>query len=690
MISCSIAILFLPLLAFIVQIFFGKRIPRGGDWVSTGAIFLALLLSLIVLFNAIGERNPDYFERETWTWMDFGTSKLSLGIQLDNIAAIMLVVVTLVSALVHLYSIGYMHNDPLYHQFFAFLSLFSFSMLGLVLSDNFLSLYIFWELVGISSYLLIGFWFEKPSAADACKKAFIVNRIGDFGMFSGILLIVWQVGPLGYQEVFQAVGDGGFGGGLLTLTGICLFAGAVGKSAQFPLHVWLPDAMEGPTPVSALIHAATMVAAGVYMVTRMFPILTPDALLLIAYVGSITALLGATIAIAQNDIKRVLAYSTVSQLGYMMMGLGVGAYVAGFFHLMTHAAFKACLFLGSGSVIHAMHDVVHGSDRDPQDLRNMGALKSYMPTTYRTFLIATIALSGVPLTSGFLSKDSILAGTLGFSLANPAHFLIPLIGFGAAGLTAFYMFRLVFLTFHGEARWKGSGSGHTEPHESPKVMTIPLIVLAALSLWFWYSPNPVSPSGWFHDIVVQPVSLATGEYEPQGGMADTREPPGPVLAEHGDEGASHLVAMALSILVAGTGIFIAYKLYFLQGKRSLEKEARAREKSGLYKAVLNKWYFDEFYSASFVRGTLALRRALGWFDQHIIDGIVDFTGTLTIMVAKVEGLFDNWVVDGLVNLTGALVRRLGDGLRRVQTGRIQSYLIMAMAGIVLMMILRIM
>ncbi|MSS73024.1 MAG: NADH-quinone oxidoreductase subunit L, partial [Candidatus Latescibacteria bacterium] len=525
MISYSIAILLLPLAAFGIQIFFGKRLPRGGDWVSTGAIFIALLLALRVLGHAIGESNPNYLEREAWTWMDFGSSRLSLGIQIDNIAAIMLVVVTLVSALVHLYSTGYMHGDSRYHQFFAFLSLFSFSMLGLVLSDNFLCLYIFWELVGVSSYLLIGFWFEKRSAADACKKAFITNRVGDFGMFAGILILVWQVGPLGYQEVFHAVGQGHLSGGLLTLAGICLFLGAVGKSAQFPLHVWLPDAMEGPTPVSALIHAATMVAAGVYMVTRMFPILTPDALLFIAYIGAITAILGASIAIAQNDIKRVLAYSTISQLGYMVMGLGVGAYVAGFFHLVTHAAFKACLFLGSGSVIHAMHGVLHHSDKDPQDMRNMGALKKYMPTTYKTFLLATVALAGVPLTSGFLSKDSILAGTLEFSMEHPQHFLIPLIGFGAAGITAFYMFRLVFLTFHGEGRWKeGHGShghghdshghdahGHAgEPHESPRVMTIPLVVLASLSLWFWYSPNPVSPSGWFHHMIVKPESLATG------------------------------------------------------------------------------------------------------------------------------------------------------------------------------------
>ncbi len=708
MISYAIAILLLPLAAFGVQIFFGKRLPRGGDWVSVGAIFLSLLLSLIVLGHAIGEYNPNYFEREQWTWMDFGGSKISLGIQLDNVAAIMLVVVTLVSALVHLYSVGYMHGDKLYHQFFAFLSLFSFSMLGLVLSDNFFCLYIFWELVGVSSYLLIGFWFEKPSAADACKKAFIVNRVGDFGMFAGILILLWQVGPLGYQEVFQAVGQGELSGGLLTLAGVCLFLGAVGKSAQFPLHVWLPDAMEGPTPVSALIHAATMVAAGVYMVTRMFPILTPDALLLIAYIGAITAILGASIAIAQNDIKRVLAYSTISQLGYMIMGLGVGAYVAGFFHLVTHAAFKACLFLGSGSVIHAMQGVVHGSDRDPQDVRNMGALKGYMPTTYWTFLTATIALAGVPLTSGFLSKDSILAGTLEFSMGHPQHFLIPLIGFGAAGITAFYMFRLVFLTFHGEARWRdghgahGAGHGHDshgghghagEPHESPRVMTIPLVVLAALSLWFWYSPNPVSPSGWFHHMVVKPESLATGGGGHGGHAGAVEGMTGPVLAQHGGhEGdhTAHLMAMALSVLVAGLGIWVSYRLYYLRGKEMLEREERARKESGLYKAMLNKWYFDEFYDATFIRGTLALRMALGWFDQKVIDGIVNMVGRVTVLVSKADGLFDNWVVDGAVNGTAAIISTLGDGLRRLQTGRIQSYLIMAMAGIVLMMVLRMM
>ena len=383
----------LPLAAFAVQAFFGRRLPRGGDWVPLAAIGLALILSLRLFAQSISAYDPHWqLPLDPWVWLDLNVTRISVGLLVDNITVIMLVVVTLVSGLVHLYSVGYMHGDPRYSRFFGFLAIFSFSMLGLVLVDNFLLLYVFWELVGLSSYLLIGFWYEKPSAASACKKAFLVNRVGDLGFFVGIMIVFWHLGVFDYDSVYEGVAEGKLGGWWLTAAGLCLFCGAIGKSAQFPLHVWLPDAMEGPTPVSALIHAATMVAAGVYMVTRMFPILTPDALVVIAYIGAITAILGATIAVAQYDIKRVLAYSTISQLGYMIMGLGVGAYVAGFFHLMTHAAFKACLFLGSGSVIHAMHHVYHHSDKDPQDMRNMGGLKAKMPMTFLTFLLATVAL----------------------------------------------------------------------------------------------------------------------------------------------------------------------------------------------------------------------------------------------------------------------------------------------------------
>ncbi|MFN3821091.1 MAG: NADH-quinone oxidoreductase subunit L, partial [bacterium] len=497
-----------PLLAFGIVSFIGRRLPRGGDWVSLGAIFSGLGISLYLLIT-LGLRS---FKMHPFSWkiewLNWGSYRFSVGIYLDEIALIMLVVVTLISALVHLYSVGYMKGDPKYSRFFAFLSFFSFSMLGLVLADNLLILFCFWELVGLSSYLLIGFWHERLSAAQAAVKAFVVNRVGDAGMLLGILLVFSTLQTLQINNIYAGVEEGRLGGKLLTIAGLLLFTGAIGKSAQFPLHVWLPDAMEGPTPVSALIHAATMVAAGVYLTARIFPILTPEASVLIAYVGGFTALFSATIALAQNDIKRVLAYSTISQLGYMIMALGVGSYTAGFFHLVTHAMFKACLFLGSGSVIHSMHYALHkvSSHADPQDIRNMGGLKTHLPITFYTFLIATLALSGIPLTSGFLSKDAILGGTLAFVRDHPKHFVLAIFGFGGAGLTAFYMFRLVWLVFAGSFRGGEEAKSHL--HESPPVMLLPLVILSALCAWFIFtlpSLNFATPEGgWFEKLVETP------------------------------------------------------------------------------------------------------------------------------------------------------------------------------------------
>jgi NADH-quinone oxidoreductase subunit L len=502
-------ILVAPLVTFAIVILLGKRLPRGGDWLSLFSIWTGLAASLYLFFKyLLGSYDPNYFVGYSFNWLKWGNYDLTIGYAIDNMGIMMLVVVTLVSSLVHLYSVGYMHGDPKYSRFFAFLSLFSFSMLGLVLVDNLLMIYCFWELVGLSSYLLIGFWHEKDSAANAGKKAFITNRIGDAGMLIGILLVFTTLGTLNLHEIAAGVTAGKLSGGVLTAAGVLLFCGAIGKSAQFPLHVWLPDAMEGPTPVSALIHAATMVAAGVYLVARLFVILTFDASLVIAYIGGFTALFAATIAVAQNDIKRVLAYSTLSQLGYMVMALGAGAYMAGFFHLVTHAMFKACLFLGSGSIIHAMHHALHHihSDADPQDMRNMGGIRKLMPLTFWTFLIATISLSGVPLTSGFLSKDAILGGSLAFAMIHPKHWILPVLGFSAAILTAFYMFRLIYLTFFGTFR--PGEKAEAELHESPWVMTLPLVVLAALSISiFFVAPgtNPFNPGkGWFATLFPNP------------------------------------------------------------------------------------------------------------------------------------------------------------------------------------------
>jgi NADH-quinone oxidoreductase subunit L len=653
----------------------------------------------------------------------------------DNVAAIMLVVVTIVSALVHLFSIGYMKGDVRYGRYFAYLGIFSFSMLGIVLTNNFLMMYVSWELVGLSSYLLIGHWFEKKSASDAAKKAFIVNRVGDVGMFTGILILYATFHTFRFDTIFAAMQSGAvpFGStSWLTAAGILIFCGAIGKSAQFPLHVWLPDAMEGPTPVSALIHAATMVAAGVYLVTRTFAMMTADALMVIAYIGMITAFISATIAIAQNDIKKVLAYSTVSQLGYMVMGLGVGAYTAGFFHLSTHAMFKAGLFLGSGSVIHAMHHALHHANdhhTDPQDIRNMGGLRHKMPVTFWTFVMFTLAISGVPFTSGFLSKDEILAGTLAFG-GLTGHYVIPIVAFLVAGLTSFYMFRLVILTFLGEHK---DHHRFDAIHESPLVMTIPLLVFATLSFFAFYSWNPFgAASGWFFQAVERPASVVPAIVAAAG-----KEPFEEALHH------VHLTAMVLSLLIAGTGIFVAFATYYW---KRIDADAIAARLRPVHQFLLNKWYFDELYDATAVRGTIALANAYRWFDNTVIDGIVNGTakwtlgltlgtrdtweegtagsmfyraasvlislfvgwtvatelipagaGTLLIAGYGLLGLgaagltffllivgvggFDNKVVDGAVNLTAYLAGFFGLLTRKVQTGRVQTYLAFVLFGV---------
>lgn len=574
-----------PLADFAILIFSSKRIPRSGDWLGTSSLFAALALSLIILITKLGVYH-DQTLQTTFTWVNLGNvpgigpMQIDLGFMIDNVAAIMLVVVCIVSSLVHLFSIGYMKDDVRYGRYFAYLGLFSFSMIGIVLTNNFFLMYVSWELVGLSSYLLIGHWFEKKSASDAAKKAFIVNRVGDVGMFTGILILFATFHTFSFDAIFEAMKAGQIPFGSetwLTAAGILIFCGAIGKSAQFPLHVWLPDAMEGPTPVSALIHAATMVAAGVYLITRTFAMMTADALMVITYIGAITAFISATIAIAQNDIKKILAYSTVSQLGYMVMGLGVGAYSAGFFHLTTHAMFKAGLFLGAGSVIHAIHHAMqHSNDHhtDPQDIRNMGGLRMKMPITFWTFLMYTLAICGVPFTSGFLSKDEILAGTLAYGELT-GRWIIPIIGFFVAGLTAFYMFRLVILTFFGEHKEQRRLDAI---HESPKVMTIPLIVFAVLSFFAFYSFNPLSAaSGWFSHAVQRPESVV-----PVVVAAANTE----IFTEALHH--SHIPAILLSMIVTGIGIYFAFAAYYWK-KFSVDAIASAPVLRYLYKFFLNKW-----------------------------------------------------------------------------------------------------
>ncbi|MDP4115092.1 MAG: NADH-quinone oxidoreductase subunit L, partial [Bacteroidota bacterium] len=455
-------------------------------------ICLTFILSAFLAFQKLAYYPAPIVKEFTWINLGntplLGVIKVNLGILVDNLSVIMMAVVALISMLVHFFSLAYMKDDIRYNRYFAYLGIFTFSMSGIVLAHNILMMYIFWELVGISSYMLIGFWFEKKSASDAAKKAFLVNRVGDIGMFAGILILFTNYKTFTFSEIFHQISIGHlpFSSEFwLTVAGLLIFCGAVGKSAQFPLHVWLPDAMEGPTPVSALIHAATMVAAGVYLVVRVYPILSGDALFIIACIGALSAFIPATIALTQNDIKKVLAYSTISQLGYMIMALGVGAYQFAFFHLVTHAFFKACLFLGSGSVIYAMHH--------EQDMRQMGGLKKKMPWTYATFLISTLAISGIPLTSGFLSKDGILAGTFAFGNLT-GNYIFMITGFLVAMLTAFYMFRVVLLTFHGEPR---NQVKFDHAKESPLVMVLPLVVLSILSIFFFYTFNPINANqGW--------------------------------------------------------------------------------------------------------------------------------------------------------------------------------------------------
>lgn len=678
MLQLVLYILLSPLVAFAIVIFFGKKLPRNGDWVSLFAVWTGLLASFYLLFtHVLGNFDPNTVANWQFEWLRWGSYTLVIGIALDNMAVVMLIVVTLVSALVHLFSVGYMKGDPKYHRFFAYLSFFTFSMLGLVLADNLLIIYAFWELVGLSSYLLIGFWYEKKSAADASKKAFITNRVGDAGMLIGILLVFTTLGTLNLSEVAQGVIDGKLAGGLLTFAGLALFCGAIGKSAQFPLHVWLPDAMEGPTPVSALIHAATMVAAGVYLVARLFVILTWDAALVIAYVGGFTALFAATIAVAQNDIKRVLAYSTVSQLGYMIMAMGVGSYMAGFFHLVTHAMFKACLFLGSGSVIYAMHEALHHvhSHKDAQDIRNMGGLKKYLPTTYLTFLIATISLAGVPLSSGFLSKDAILGGTLAFSMEHPQHSILLVFGFGAALLTAFYMFRLVYLTFFGEFRGGTDAEKHLK--ESPSVMTLPLVVLATLSVFLFYTLPSLNPfaatGGWFATLFETPAR----NYEPLFIMTEHRE-----HLQH----SAHIWAMVLSVLVAGTGIMISTMGYLW---KKIDVEMWRQRLLPLHSGMLNKWWMDELYDATVIKGTLIWSNALSWFDGKVIDGIVNGTASIFRVFSKINGWFDNTVVDGLVNVTAWVIGFAGQFVRIFQGGQVQRYVLYSLVVIGLVILINV-
>jgi NADH-quinone oxidoreductase subunit L len=655
-----------PLAGVAVMLFAGRRLSHGAvSAVGVGSVFLAMLYAFGAIAQLIAlPPARRMIEIVLFDWVPAGAMhtfsghltnfNAQWGMLLDPLSAVMIGVVTGVGFLIHVYSIGYMAHEGGYYRFFGYMNLFMFSMLVLVLANNLLLLFVGWEGVGLCSYLLIGFYFLRKSAADAGKKAFIVNRIGDAGFLLGLFLLVGTIGTLRFTEVGPAIEAGGFavGSGVMTAIALLLFVGATGKSAQIPLYVWLPDAMEGPTPVSALIHAATMVTAGVYMIARMNVVfqLAPVAMAAVATIGAVTAIYAASMGLVQNDIKRVLAYSTVSQLGYMFLALGVGAFTAGIFHLMTHAFFKALLFLGSGSVIHAMSG--------EQDIRKMGALWSKIPITAKTFLVATIAISGIPPLAGFVSKDAILAASFN---ARP---LLWAIAFVTAGMTAFYMFRLVFLTFFGESRVPHEVEHHV--HESPPSMTVPLILLAILSV----------VGGW----IGWPESL--------GGSDRFAHFLDPVIARHAEvvaavpEGATHsteYALMALSVLVALIGILLAWQFYL---DRPSVPERLAKNWGGLYSLLYNKYYVDQIYDAMFVNRAKDLGTTLGEFDLAIVDGVgVNGTGWLTRVSSIISMAWDSWVIDGLVNLAARMVWILSYPVRMLQSGRVSNYALLIVLGV---------
>jgi NADH-quinone oxidoreductase subunit L len=644
----------------------GKRLV---SFIALASVCLSMLLAIVVVYELFGIRHEEVFSRDLFTWLKSGSLPLAgggsasfevpWGFQLDPLSGVMILVVTVVGFLIHIYSTGYMWDDTGYYRFFAYMNLFMFAMLTLVLANNFAMMFVGWEGVGLCSYLLIGFYFEKKSAGDAGKKAFVVNRIGDAGFLLGMMLIFAHFGSLRYEEVFSKaaalpIQDGH---GYLFWATLCLFIGATGKSAQIPLYTWLPDAMEGPTPVSALIHAATMVTAGVYMVCRCNALYSraPETMMIVAAIGALTAIFAATIGFAQRDIKRVLAYSTVSQLGYMFAALGVGAFAGGIFHLMTHAFFKALLFLGSGSVIMAMHH--------EQDMMKMGGLRKHLPWTYATMLVGTLAIAGVPGLAGFFSKDEIL-----WRAWSNGHQVVWLLLWLGAGMTAFYMFRLIFLTFCGEERMEE----HTRHHlrESPRNVVYPLVVLAFLAIVGGYVGLPAWTGATnLFEHFMEPVLRI-----PEGAI--------PAAGEHA--AGAEITMTLFSILAAGIGIFLAYRFYIVDPAAPGRFTSRFRN---TYTAVFNKYYVDQLYDALFVNRTKDLGNACFFVDSQFVDGAVNGTAASTRGTATISRLFDTYVVDGLVNLIGWINMKFNSLATSLQTGMVQRYALGAVFGIIVFIII---
>jgi NADH-quinone oxidoreductase subunit L len=612
-----------PFIGFLINGLLGKSLPKGVvGTIGSLAVGLSFLVTVSIFWQYLSlPLGAKPVEKTVFTWISSGPFKAEAAFLVDPLSLVMMLVVSGVSTIIHIYSISYMYEEEGFYRYFSYLNLFVFAMLTLVSANNFLLMFVGWEGVGLCSYLLIGYWYEKQSASDAGKKAFVVNRIGDFGFLLGIFLIFWTFNTINFREVFALAAKYPVGSGVITAITLLLFVGATGKSAQLPLYTWLPDAMEGPTPVSALIHAATMVTAGVYMVARCSTlyVLAPISLTVVAAVGALTAIFAATIGMAQYDIKRVLAYSTVSQLGYMFLACGVGAFTSGIFHLMTHAFFKALLFLGSGSVMHGLHGEL--------DMRRMGHLKKYMPITYWTFLLATLAIAGIFPFAGFFSKDEIL-----FHSLVSGHYVFWGIATVAAFITAFYMFRAVFLTFHGEARF----DPHVHPHESPPLITVPLMALAALSVVGGFIGFPIiEGANKFKEFLAPSITPM-------------------VHAAHAPAW-FEITMMIFSMAVAAAGIYTAYKFYL---KRP-ELPTVVTEKIPLvYNLVFNKYYVDEIYDAT------------------VVEPIKQGSDFLWLGV-------DDKVVDGAVNGSAGTVAWLSSHLRKLETGFVQNYALAILIGVVL-------
>ena len=625
----------LPFAGFLIAGLFGKFLKEKSAYFPIAGVIGAFILSVSAFFEVVG---GVHLNENFYSWISIGTFSVNVGFQIDQLTAVMLLVVTTLSSLIHIYSVGYMHGDKGYPRFFAYLALFTFFMLVLVMANNFLLMFVGWEGVGLCSYLLIGFWYEKKSASDAGIKAFVVNRVGDFGFVLAVLLIFLTFGTLDFSEVFasvpSAVGNAPyhlFGGeiSVITLIALLLFLGAAGKSAQLPLYVWLPDAMEGPTPVSALIHAATMVTAGVFMVARCAPIfsLSATAMNTVAIVGALTAVFAATIGLVQNDIKRVIAYSTISQLGYMFLALGVGAFSAGIFHLTTHAFFKGLLFLASGSVIHALSG--------EQDMRKMGALKPKIKITWAVFLIGTLALSGIPPFAGFFSKDEILWSAYNASSIGPALWFLGLVG---AFMTAFYSFRLIYLTFYNTSHVDHEVEHHV--HESPRVMTVPLMVLAFFATTIGFIGMPIIRGGNLFGDFLAPLFPRV---------------------EHAAEAGSHsaeLLAMLLSVGIAAAGWRLAMGMYKTE---SVWPDKIAEKFKDGYTLLLNKYYVDEIYNYLFV------------------DGLVHKTAKFLYTVGDIK------IIDGFINGLASSIGSTSQRGKKLQSGFVQQYAFTMGLGLVVLL-----